>query len=263
MKPLFDSAGRIFAHAAVKISAVLLFFTLWELAPTVGWVDRALLPPFSDAVRALIRLAGNGVLWEHLTASLKRAGAGFGITVLLAIPIGVCIGRFRKLERFLDPLLQLFRQIPAIALISVFILLFGLGETSKIVMIVYGSFWGLLLNTVSGVKNTDLLLIKAAKSMGISGPGLLIRVVLPGAVPYIMSGLRLCATSSLLMLIGSEMLGASSGLGYYIQYSQQIFKTADMYAVLLVIAGLGLSLNAMLLLLEKKLYFWNPGDLER
>ena len=162
------SIPRLAAVALRRGSAVVLFLAVWELVPRFGLVDRVFLPPFSEVVAALWGLVVDGELAEHLQASLLRSVSGLVLAVLAAIPLGLLIGWYRSVSDVLGPLLELFRNTSALALLPVFVLLLGLGETSKIALVVFACTWPILLNTISAVRGVDPLLIKSARSFGLS-----------------------------------------------------------------------------------------------
>ncbi|MBC2639770.1 MULTISPECIES: ABC transporter permease [unclassified Rhodococcus (in: high G+C Gram-positive bacteria)] len=236
--------------------AIVAFLALWEIAPRVGLVDEVFLPPFSTVVGAFADLAGSGELWEHVSASLSRALIGFFVAVVIAIPLGIAIAWYRPVSDFLNPILELFRNTAALALLPVFILILGIGEESKIALVIYACTFPILLNTISGVRTVDPLLIKSASSLGLSPVRLFQKVVLPAAVPTIFTGIRMAAASSILVLIAAEMVGAKAGLGYLITASQFNFQIPNMYAGIVAISVLGLSLNAVLVLIERRLSRW-------
>ena len=235
---------------------LIAFFGLWELAPRVGLVDRTFLPPLSTVLEAWEKLAANGQLWSNTSASLHRSIVGFALAVLIAVPLGVTIGWYRPVARALGPLLELFRNTAALALLPVFTLVLGIGETAKIALVIYACVWPILLNTVSAVQSVDPLLVKSARSLGLSPLRILAKVVLPASVPTIFTGIRLAGAFSILILIAAEMVGAKAGLGYLINYSQFNFQIADMYAGILTISILGLAVNAGLVALERRLTRW-------
>ena len=241
------------------IIGIVLFLALWEIAPRSGIIDNTFFPPFSKVASALWDLILSGKLIGHLLKSFQRSIIGFGLGLIIAIPLGLIIGWFTKIERVLDPLLQTFRQTSALALFPVFILLFGIGEVSKVAIIFWGVQWPILLNTISGVKNVDPLLIKSAKSMGAKPFTLFRKVILPGAFPSIFTGMRLSATSSILILIAAEMIGSNEGLGYLIYWAQSSYEIPVMYAAIITIALLGLVLNYGLVLFGKKIMAWQQN----
>ncbi|MDP4145091.1 MAG: ABC transporter permease [Bacillota bacterium] len=235
---------------------IILFLLIWETFPRLGIVDSTFLPPFSKVAVALGKLITSGKLFAHLFKSLQRSLIGFGLAIAISVPLGLVIGWFSRVERLLDPLLQTFRQTSALALFPVFILIFGIGEVSKVAIIFWGAKWPLLLSTISGVKNVDPLLIKAARSMGAKPFTLFRKVILPGAFPSIFTGMRLSATSSILILIAAEMIGASSGLGFLIYWSESSFEIPTMYAAIITIAFLGLVINYALIGFGKYVMRW-------
>jgi NitT/TauT family transport system permease protein len=192
----------------------------------------------------------------HTLISLKRALIGFGIAVGVAIPVGFLVGWFKNFEKFVDPGLQALRQLPTLALFPVFILLFGIGEVSKVAIICKACFWPVFLNTVSGVAQLDPLLVKSARSMGVSKFGMFRKVVLPATIPSMFSGLRLSGSTALLILVAAEMMGANAGLGYLIFSTESRFEIPSMYAAILAMTLLGIIVNYGLSALEKRASRW-------
>lgn len=252
--------GRRLAGLAWQVAkpwvAILAFLALWEIAPRVGLVDKVFLPPFTEVAATFFELAGNGQLWEHVSTSLSRALTGFVLAVAIAVPLGVAIAWYRPVADFLEPVLELFRNTAALALLPVFILVLGIGETSKVALVIYACTFPILLNTISGVRTVDPLLVKSARSLGFSQVALVYKVVLPAAVPTIFTGLRMAAASSILVLIAAEMVGAKAGLGYLITAAQLNFQIPDMYAGIIAIALVGLIFNAILVFVERRLSGW-------
>ncbi|WP_433527010.1 ABC transporter permease [Nocardia pseudovaccinii] len=236
--------------------AIGLLVAVWEAAPRLGLVDEVFLPPFSTVAQAFIDLVRSGEMWEHVSTSLARSATGFSLALAVAIPVGVAIAWYRPVADFLNPILELFRNTAALALLPVFILILGIGETSKIALVVYASFFPILLNTITGVRTVDPLLIKSAVSLGFSPIRLFQKVILPAAVPSIFTGVRMAAASSILVLIAAEMVGARAGLGYLITAAQQNFQIPNMYAGIIAISLLGLSFNGLLVALERRLSRW-------
>ncbi|BAH07522.1 ABC transporter permease [Clostridium kluyveri] len=198
----------------------------------------------------------SGSLFENVFVSLKRSAAGFALALLVAIPLGLVIGWFKKFERFIDPLLQIFRQTSALALFPVFILVFGIGETSKIAIIFWGVQWPILISTIEGVKNVDPILIKSARSMGASQFTIFRKVILPSAFPSIITGIRLSATSAILVLIAAEMMGASSGLGYLLYDTQVKYQIPKMYAAIITMSLIGIIVNYTIVAFENRVTKW-------
>ena len=173
-----------------------------------------------------------------------------------AVPLGLLIGWYRPVANLLNPLLEVFRNTAALAILPVFVLILGLGESSKIAIICYACAWPILLNTVNGVRTVDPLLIKSARSLGLGPLRLFPKVVLPAAVPTIFTGIRLAGAYSILILIAAEMVGAKAGLGYLINYAQYNFAVPDMYAGIITISAIGLLINQLLVVLERRFSTW-------
>jgi sulfonate transport system permease protein len=243
-----------------RYGAILAFFAAWQLVSQLGLVDKSIVPSFIAVVGALIHGFADGGLADNMLVSLRRSGTAFAIAISLAIPLGLFMGSFRRFEAVVDPLIQLFRQTSALAIYPIFILWLGLGETSKVTIICWAAFFPVLLNTISGVKQVDARLIEMARVFGASKAAVFRRVVLPSATPAIFVGLRLGATTSLLLLVAAEMIGAKEGLGFLIINSQYNFEIPLMFAAIVLLAIIGLAVNYGLLLLQQRLCRWeNPG----
>lgn len=245
-------AWRLFKPTVV----IALFLLLWQLAPTLGLVDEVFLPPFSVVAQAFADLVASGEMWTHLSASLSRSLAGYSLALVAGIPVGIAIAWYKPVADFLNPILELFRNTAALALLPVFLLILGIGETSKVAIVVYASFFPILLNTITGVRTVDPLLVKSAASLGFAPIRLFQKVILPAALPSIFTGLRMAAASSILVLLAAEMFGARAGLGYLITAAQQNFAIPNMYAGILAISLLGLAFNGLLVALERRLSRW-------
>ena len=248
--------SSVLIEGTQRLVMIVAFLLLWEAAPRVGLVSPVFIPPASVVFKALAELATTGELLKHTTISLQRAFAGFAIAAILAVPLGFLVGWYKTFAKYSDPLLQIFRQLPTIALFPVLMLLFGFGEVPKIVLIAKASFWGIFLNTVTGVSNLNPLLVKSARSMGISPFGMFRKVVLPAAAPSIFAGLRLSGTVSLLILTATEMLGGNAGLGFLVFNSEMRFEIPRMYAAIVSFMILGLLVNYLLIGIEKRASKW-------
>lgn len=239
--------------------SIIVFLLIWQLVSNLGIVSPIFLPSFTTVFKELIRLIGTGELLGHIGISLFRSLTGFFLGLAFAIPLGLLIGWFKKFETFIDPLIQTFRNLSVLSILPVFVLIFGIGEVSKIAVIFWGVLWSVIINTIAGVKNVDPLIIKGARSMGITNKDLFLKVIFPGALPSIFTGIRISATTSILVLIGAEMLGASKGLGYALYFYQANFKTPAMYSVIIVMAVLGVTINYTLTSIEKKAFIWKEN----
>lgn len=241
-----------------RSAAVVLFLLLWEfgtqylLEPT----RKVFLPPLHVVLGALWDLARTGQLQEHLQASLTRSVIGFGLAVVAGVVLGIAVAWYDGLREVLTPLLELFRNTAALALLPVFTLLLGIGELSKVSIVAFAAFFPVLLNTVAGVRTVDPLLVRAARTLGLSNLQLFVKVVLPSAVPTIFTGIRMAGTASILVLIAAEMVGAKAGLGYLIVNAQSSFQIPQMYAGILTVSVFGLAVNIALVRLERHFSAW-------
>lgn len=255
---LITSTNRLLKRSI----AIILFLSIWEFAPRLGLVESAFLPPLSQVLLTGLELVLNGQLLEHIGASLSRSLIGYITAILIAIPLGLLIGWYRGVAEILNPLLEMLRNTAALALLPVFILLLGIGEASKIALIIYACSWPILLNTISGVRNVDPLLIKSARTMGLPPIKLFRKVILPASVPTIFVGVRLAGTFSVLVLVAAEMVGAKAGLGFLIIYSQYNFQIPHMYVGIITITLVGLAINWVLTHIERHFSAWKikPGE---
>jgi NitT/TauT family transport system permease protein len=249
-------AGRRLATVGHRSLLLIVLLSAWEAAPRVGLIDAVFLPPFSEVIAAGWQLAQTGELYDDVSASLLRALSGFLISVVLIVPLGLAVGWYARLGNLLNQFIEICRNTAPLALLPVFILLLGIGELSKITMVVYSCAWPLLLNTIAAVKQVDPLLIKSARTMGATPQQLFRKVILPASLPTIFVGVRLASASAMLVLVASEMVGAKAGLGYLIINSQYSFLIPQMYFGILGITVIGLTFNAILEALEQSFTRW-------
>ena len=258
-------SGNEFLHKSEKLIKnlilIVLMLVLWEVLSRTGLVDASILPPISKIAKGGYKLFSTGKILNDIWDSLRRVLLGFSIAMLIGIPVGVLIGYYETFSDIVTPLVNIFRQVPAMALYPVFLLFFGIGEESKIAIVFWVSLWPILLNTVSGVKHVDKLLIKAARSMGATNLRILFTVIVPGIIPQLMTGIRLGAGSAVVSLVAAEMIGARSGLGFMVTNTQYNFQIPEMYVSILTIAMLGILINNTLVYTEKRISFWSEDNL--
>jgi NitT/TauT family transport system permease protein len=246
-----ESIGKkIFENAIVLVVVVIV----WTILPQ--YFNSLYLPPLTKIITAFKVLIDKGELLLDILFSLRVSFAGLGLATASAICLGLLIGWFSRLERYLDPLLQILRNTPVLAILPLFLLFLGIGNTSKIAVVFYAAFFPILLNTIQGVKTADINLIRSAQSMGVRSFGLLFKVILPAASPFILAGFRLSAGMSLLVIVAAEMLGAQYGLGFMIFNYQLAYDVPKMYVGILTLAAIGVTLNFSLVQLEKRLTSW-------
>ena len=250
------TSRRRVARVARGLVGIVLLGVVWQIAPRIGLVDPYFVSPLSEVGTAWWNLLVTGQLWTHLSASLLRSGAGFGIAVAVAVPLGTAIAWYRPVRELLSPVLELFRNTAALALLPVFVLILGIGETSKVAIVVYACFFPILLNTISGVSSVDQQLLRSARVLGLSPVTTFRKVVFPAALPTIFTGVRIAGAAAILVLIAAEMIGATAGLGYLINYSQYNFLIPQMYAAILTTTAVGLAVNYGLVTLERRFSRW-------
>ncbi|WP_395542446.1 ABC transporter permease [Neotabrizicola sp. sgz301269] len=256
---LRQAQQRVIARATRllrRYGLLAAFLAVWQVGSTQGWINPTVFPPLDQILVALWQGIAGGALVDDIGISLQRSGLAFAAAVVLAIPLGLFMGQIRAVEEALDPILQFFRQTSALALYPVFILLLGLGEASKVFVIFWATLFPLLLATIGGVKEVDRKLIEMAQAFGARRGTVFARVILPAAVPSIFVGLRLSATTALLLLIAAEMIGANKGLGFQVMNAQYNFQIPQMFAAILLLALLGLTANAALVALQRRLCRW-------
>ncbi len=255
-RDLLTRGGRALRGGLSRYGLLLGFLALWQVGAVRGWFNATVFPPLDLIFAALWDGLASGALVDDIAISLQRSGLAFGAAVGLGIPLGLFMGQIRAVERALDPILQFFRQTSALALYPVFILLMGLGEASKVFVIFWATLFPILLATIGGVKEVDRKLIEMARTFGAGRRQVFLRVVLPASVPSIFVGLRLSATTALLLLIAAEMIGANRGLGFQVMNAQYNFQIPLMFAAIFLLAALGLAANATLVALQRRLCRW-------
>jgi ABC-type nitrate/sulfonate/bicarbonate transport system permease component len=219
--------------------ALLAFFALWQIAFSIGLYKTTLLSSPGAVIRAAGEMYASGELVRDIWASLQRVAVGFLTGSCAGVLIGVCTGRVRLIDATLGQLIRLFRSIPSIALVPVAIVWFGLGETSKYVLVFWGVFFPVWINTHLGITQVDRTYIWAAQSLGARRAALIWEVVLPCAVPFIVAGMRTAIAIAFVVLVAAEMAGAFGGIGYRIYASHLVFRVDKMMADIFVLGLLG------------------------
>lgn len=227
-------------YRLISLSSPLLLLLVWEGLVRLNLLDYRFFPPPSTVMQSFVQMASSGELWRHLSISLWRVLAGFALGVLPAIGLGLLMGWFRGLHAFFDPVIAATYPVPKIALLPLFLILFGLGEMTKVVTIAVAVFFVVLITTVNGVRLVEPVLIEAAQSYGATGWRLFSKVILPATLPAIFTGLRLGLGVALLVIVGAEFVAANQGIGYLIWISWSTLAVNKMYVGLVTIALLGL-----------------------
>jgi NitT/TauT family transport system permease protein len=237
-----------------------LFLVAWELIPHLSEQTAYFVAPPSTVLRTFWELARTGELLQHVSISFARAIGGLVLAAFVGVPLGVLLGGwFPLFERAVNPVLRLLGEINPFSLFPLFMIFFGIGETSKCAMIFWVSLWPILFNTMTGVRGVDPAYVKTARSMGAGLGTLLLRVVLPGASPLILNGLKIGAGTSFFMLIAAEMIGASAGLGWLVWNAQITYQIPKLFAATVAISVLGLLLNGFFTLIERRALSWRDA----
>lgn len=245
--------------AAVSFISVLALIAVWEGICRAGVVSALFLPAPTQILSSLAEMIAAGEIGESLVASLYRIIIGFALGGSLGLVVGLVTGTSALADRMVNPLVNALYPIPKIALLPLFILWLGIGELSKVTIIALGVFFPIAMNTYSGVKNVDPLLIKVAVSFNAGWVYTMRCVVLPYALPMIFAGLRIAAGTALLLLVAAEMIAAEKGIGALILHYGDLMITDRLMAGVIVLSLLGLIFSLTLEWLEKKLVPWGKA----
>jgi len=265
---------------AVGLVVPVAAIAIWQWVATQGWVNENILPsplqvwrkwvayllPLQDY--AAYQEGGNGgrLSWifsgeliHDSLGSLYRVVVGFAVGAGLALPLGLAMGASRIVYAWMNPLVQLLRPIPPIAYIPLSILWFGLGNPPAIFLIALGAFFPVLMNTIAGVRQVDGIYLRAARNLGAGGTTLFLRVILPAAVPYILTGMRIGIGTAFIVVIVSEMIAVNNGLGFRILEAREYFWSDKIIAGMITIGILGLAIDAAMNKLNNYLLRWHRG----
>jgi len=240
----------------------LLLLLLWELGSRLGVVPPRILAAPSAVARTLWEMTLSGELPSNLAVSLARAAAGLAIGLVVGVTLALISGLSRAGETAVDPLMQLKRTIPVLALTPLFIVWFGIGETPKITLIAVATIFPIYLNLFSGIRGVDAKLIEAARSFGVTGWQLIVHAILPGALPSFLVGLRYAMGVALLVLVVAEQINASAGLGHLINNARDFMRTDVIVVCLIVYASLGLAADLIVRTLESRALAWRTSFLK-
>ena len=265
-----------FAAAAQGFVLPLGLLLIWESICRAGWVNPQVLPPPSAvALRWWVYLAPpqaydpqvsgrlawliSGELLRDATGSLGRVLMGFFLGALLALPLGLVMGSSLTAHRWCNPLMQVLRPIPPIAYIPLAILWFGLGNPPAIFLIVIGAFFPVLVNTIAGVRQVDSIYLRAARNLGAGPRVIFLRVILPAAAPYILTGMRVGIGTAFIVVIVSEMIAVNNGLGFRILEARENFWSDKIIAGMFTIGLIGLAIDIVMNKTNNHLLRWHRG----
>jgi NitT/TauT family transport system permease protein len=229
-----------------SVASFGLAAVIWEAFARSGLFSPALSPSLAVIVPALVQMVVSGTIFVHVAYTLYRILWGLGLAALSGVPVGILMGRFKAVERFVLPLVSVFSPIPSLAWVPVFILWFGLGNAASIALVFYAATFPVILNTWTGVKSVNRIWVRSAESMGAGDHAVFRRVVLPGSLAFVIAGLRQAFARAWIAVVGGEMIAATSwGLGWVIFDSKEYLNTDVMLGSLLVIGGLGLLIERL------------------
>jgi len=240
----------------VGVVVFVLILCLWEFATWSGVVGNLTLPRLSDVGRTYVQLYDSGLLFKHVLPSLRRLAMGALMGVSTGVAVGLAIGLFSLARAGLSPVVAALFPIPKIALLPLFVIWFGIDEGSKNALIAFGVFTPTVVATYGGVDNVDRSLIRMGQSFGLSWLSIVWKIVLPGALPAILSGLRVSLAIAIILLVAAEMLGAEYGIGAYILEAGSLYDLERLFAGVIMLSVLGVALSWLIGLLERRLLAW-------
>ena len=244
----------------LAFGAMLLF---WEITARAAPTLQLYIPPLSQTLRALGQLLLSGAIAKHLGVSLIRFSAGYLLAAAIAVSLGIVLGYFHWLHGWFEMLIEFLRPMPSVAIIPVAVLMLGIGDSMIVAVTVYASMWPILINTIDGVRHIESTLVDTGRSFGLGRGRILWQIILPGASPYIVTGLRIGLSIALILVTTAEMIVGSNGLGFFILDEERSMNSANMYAGIIVVAVLGYALNRGFLTVEAKAMKWHHGMITR
>ena len=250
--------SRLLRSRLLGVVLVLAILLIWQFSTVRGVIDTPSLPPVSTILSTWGELLISGELLGHLGASLVRAFTGYAIAAVLGIALGLMMGYARTAYNLFEPLTELLRPIPSPAYIPLAILFLGLGEQMKIFVVAFSCLFPVLLNTFGAIRSVDPVLINTGKTFGTSRRQLVTTILLPSALPGILTGLRVALGISLILVVIAEMVASNNGIGYFILNSQRLFEIPQMFAGIFTLAVVGYALNQLFVLTEHFLLRWQP-----
>jgi NitT/TauT family transport system permease protein len=244
-------------------SSLVLLLLFWELGARTAAGFRLYLPPITSIFGALGHLLLSGPLAGHLLITLERFLSGYLIAAALGVLLGIALGYFRSLHNLLGVVIEFLRPMPSVAIIPVAILMLGIGDSMIAAVTVYASVWSILINTIDGVRHIEPTLVDTGRTFGLSRWRVLWQIVLPGASPYIVTGLRVALSIALILVTTAEMVAGSKGLGFFILDEERSMNSSNMYAGIIIVAALGYALNRFFLAVEARVMKWRHGIMAR
>jgi NitT/TauT family transport system permease protein len=247
-------APREFPLAAA--ATLIAIVALWQAGASAGLISTDFLSDPAQIAVALYRLALSGELWSHLSASLRRLAIGWAVGTVAGLALGFAVGLSSLARSPGMAVVNALFPIPKIALVPLFIIWFGIGEGSKDVTLAFGVFFPTVINTMAGVDGVPRGLIRMGQSFGMSRAAIVGKIVLPGALPAILSGFRITTSTAIILLVAAEMIGAEKGIGAFVLAAGNLYDTDNLLAGIVVLSALGLSVSWVIGRLERWLLAW-------
>ncbi len=242
--------------AWASVATLVLLIALWQACAWLGWMSTAFASSPVAIGRALVDLAASGELWGHLSASLRRLAIGWAIGTAAGLVVGVALGLFTLARSPGIAVVSALFPVPKIALVPLFIIWFGIGEGSKVVTLAFGVFFPTVINTLAGVDNVPRGLIRMGQSFNLRPWSILTKIVLPGALPAILSGFRITTSTAIILLVAAEMIGAEKGIGAFVLQAGNLYDTDNLLAGIVVLSAIGLCISWALGALERAWLRW-------
>lgn len=240
----------------IGIAVFVIFIGFLEFGTRQGFISNLTMPRPSDVFSTFVHLWQSGLLWKHLLPSLSRLAVGATLGVSLGMGVGILIGLFSLIRAGLVPLVSALFPIPKIALLPLFVIWFGIDEMSKYALIAFGTFTPTVVATYGAVDNVDRSLIRMGQSFSLSWLSIVRKIVIPGAMPGILSGLRVSLAIAIILLVAAEMLGAEYGIGAYILEAGSLYDLERLFAGVVMLSLLGVGVSWLIGLVERRLLVW-------
>jgi ABC-type nitrate/sulfonate/bicarbonate transport system permease component len=247
------------AQRVPGILLILLLLALWEASVRLGWMVSPTWPAFSQVFATFWQNLGDGTYLSVIGSSLQRLFIGYFLAVALAVSIGVAMGVWTSLFLLMEPLIEFLRPIPSPAYLPMAILFLGIDDVMKVFMVAFAAFFPILLNTVSGVRSVDPILLETGKTFGYGRWQIVGRILLPASASFVLTGMRISLAIALIVTVIAEMVAGNSGIGFYVLNAQRSFLVPEMYAGVIALACVGFGLNKLFVLAEHALMRWQKG----
>jgi NitT/TauT family transport system permease protein len=248
-----------YEHALLGTMAMTAFLIFWETAVALEWVNPLFTSSPSRIAIAGYEMFADGSIWPHLQVSGYEFVVGFGLAIVIGVPLGILMGWYGRLNAILDPFVSALYATPRIALLPLIMIWFGIGIESKIAIVFLGAVFPILVNTITGMRTISADFVKVARSFGASDRQMFMTVALPSSVPLLLSGLRLGLGHALIGIVVGEMYGAHYGIGHLIAVSGARFQTDAVMVGIIIIASTGVAMTELLRMIERRFERWRPS----